>query len=306
MREIRTAAKVDVVQDYLDALLRDVTQDFMPSVRAVPAQSRRIPTFADPDTAMADEAVVAPPAVEQQFVAEPALEQPVEEPVLQATSAAAAVVEEKTEQRVTEKVAETEIETDQEPIAVPNAELDAETQLNTLDIAEAAQQVRGVRQAPEWASKPFASLLFSVLDMDMAAPLHDLGGICPIEDGKIQPVAGQASWFMGLLRWNGKNIRVIDTADLLMPERCPADRQHRQEYQSVIVLGDSPWGLAVSHAEESVRLEPSQLRWREGGSSRPWLAGTLLDRLCSLLDVSVLSSMLAAADRGNSKGSKGE
>ncbi|MEC8858564.1 MAG: chemotaxis protein CheW [Pseudomonadota bacterium] len=300
MREIRTAAKVDVVQDYLDALLRDVTQDFMPSVRAVPAQSRRIPTFADPDIALADEEVVDPPVVEQEFVAEPALEEPVEEPVLQATSAAAAVVvKEKTEQRVAEKVAEKE--TDQEPVAARKTDVDAETQLNTLDIAEAAQQVRGLRQAPEWANKPFASLLFSVLQMDMAAPLHDLGGICPIEDGKIQPVAGQASWFMGLLRWNGKNIRVIDTADLLMPERCPADRKHRQDYQSVIVLGDSLWGLAVSHAEESVRLEPSQLRWREGGSSRPWLAGTLLDRLCSLLDVDVLSSMLAAADRGSDK-----
>jgi len=300
MREIRTAAKVDVVQDYLDALLRDVTQDFMPSVRAVPAQSRRIPTFADPDIALADEEVVDPPVVEQEFVAEPALEEPVEEPVLQATSAAAAVVvKEKTEQRVAEKVAEKE--TDQEPVAARKTDVDAETQLNTLDIAEAAQQVRGLRQAPEWANKPFASLLFSVLEMDMAAPLHDLGGICPIEDGKIQPVAGQASWFMGLLRWNGKNIRVIDTADLLMPERCPADRKHRQDYQSVIVLGDSLWGLAVSHAEESVRLEPSQLRWREGGSSRPWLAGTLLDRLCSLLDVDVLSSMLAAADRGSDK-----
>ena len=300
MREIRTAAKVDVVQDYLDALLRDVTQDFMPSVRAVPAQSRRIPTFADPDIALADEEVVVPPVVEQEFVAEPALEEPVEEPVLQATSAAAAVVvKEKTEQRVAEKVAEKE--TDQEPVAARKTDVDAETQLNTLDIAEAAQQVRGLRQAPEWANKPFASLLFSVLEMDMAAPLHDLGGICPIEDGKIQPVAGQASWFMGLLRWNGKNIRVIDTADLLMPERCPADRKHRQDYQSVIVLGDSLWGLAVSHAEESVRLEPSQLRWREGGSSRPWLAGTLLDRLCSLLDVDVLSSMLAAADRGSDK-----
>ncbi|WP_237134256.1 chemotaxis protein CheW [Pseudohongiella sp. O18] len=299
MREIRTAAKVDVVQDYLDALLRDVTQDFMPSVRAVPAQSRRIPTFADPDIALADEEAVVPPVVEQEFVAEPALEEPVEEPALQATSAVAVAAEEKTEQRVAGKAAEKE--SDQEPIAAKKADVDAETQLNTLEIAEAAQQVRGLRQAPEWANKPFASLLFSVLEMDMAVPLHDLGGICPIEDGKIQPVAGQASWFMGLLRWNGKNIRVIDTADLLMPERCPADRKHWQDYQSVIVLGDSLWGLAVSHAEESVRLEPSQLRWREGGSSRPWLAGTLLDRLCSLLDVEVLSSMLASADRGLDK-----
>lgn len=300
MREIRTAAKVDIVQDYLDALLRDVTQDFMPSVRAVPAQSRRIPTFADSDVAVADEEAVAPPAIEQQFAAEPVLEEVVEEPVPQSTPAKAGAVEENVAPSIAETV------TIQDSVAAEKLDADAATQLNTLDIAEAAQQVRGLRQAPDWASKPFASLLFSVLEMDMAAPLHDLGGICPIEDGKIQPVAGQASWFMGLLRWNGKNIRVIDTADLLMPERCPADRQHRQEYQSVIVLGDSPWGLAVSHAEESVRLEPSQLRWREGGSSRPWLAGTLLDRLCSLLDVSVLSSMLAAADRGNSKGSKGE
>lgn len=177
-----------------------------------------------------------------------------------------------------------------EPLAAPVAD-----DVDTWQIADVAVNARGTRVRPDWASQPFAALLFEVDGMDMAAPLHELGGISLI-GGKLQPVMGQAPWFMGLLRWNGRNIRVIDTARFLMPERV-TDNQHCENYQSVIVLGDSLWALAVNQASQSVRLLPAEVRWREGSSSRPWLAGTLLDRLCSMLDVTELTHMLSASEQ---------
>lgn len=148
----------------------------------------------------------------------------------------------------------------------------------------------------EVASVPsvIPALLFQVGDIELAAPLQDLGGISVIDDS-LQPVAGQAPWFMGLMRWNGRNLRVVDTQQFLMPEREYADG-HRQGYRSVVVLGDSNWALAVNVAQQSVRLESSQVRLREQRSGRPWQAGTLLESLCTLLDVAALHRMLDASE----------
>lgn len=149
------------------------------------------------------------------------------------------------------------------------------------------------RSSQPWADKPFASLLFDVMGLKLAAPLHDLGGIMPLAD-KLQPMAAQADWFMGLIRWNGRTIRVVDTARFVMPERVGSDQP--VEYQSVVVLGDSHWALAVNNADQSVHLQPADIRWRKTSGKRPWLAGTVLERLCALLDVGVLVAMLDASD----------
>lgn len=154
----------------------------------------------------------------------------------------------------------------------------------------ATEPVRGV--AP-WADKPFASLLFDVMGLKLAAPLHELGGIMPLAD-RLQPMAAQADWFMGLIRWNGRTIRVVDTARFVMPEKV--DAGHEIEYQSVVVLGDSHWALAVNNADQSVHLQPADIRWRKTPGKRPWLAGTVLQRLCALLDVDVLIKMLDDSD----------
>lgn len=133
----------------------------------------------------------------------------------------------------------------------------------------------------------------NVQQISDAAPLHELGGIMPLSD-KLQPMAAQADWFMGLIRWNGRTIRVVDTARFVMPERIGGEQA--LDYQSVVVLGDSHWALAVNNADQSVHLQPADIRWRKIPGKRPWLAGTVLEHLCALLDVDVLITMLDASD----------
>lgn len=150
------------------------------------------------------------------------------------------------------------------------------------------------RAIPDWGRQSFAALLFEVAGIKMAAPLHSLGGISLIENN-LQTVAAQADWFMGILRWNDRNLRVVDTAKFIMPERIKDD-SHRASYQSVIVLGDSHWALAVDRAEKSTRLGAADVRWKHLLGTRPWLAGTLLHRLCALMDADCMLSLLLAAD----------
>jgi purine-binding chemotaxis protein CheW len=155
---------------------------------------------------------------------------------------------------------------------------------------------RRARVRPSWSERVFASLLFDVNGLSLAAPLHALGGICPIED-KLQVVVGQADWFMGLLRWNDRNIRVVDTARYVMPERV-SGRSHQAGYHSVIILGDSNWALAVNSADQSVNFSPEDILWRQAMGKRPWLAGTVLNNLRALLDIEVLLTMLNASEVG--------
>jgi purine-binding chemotaxis protein CheW len=237
--QITSLSSNDLVQNYLDSLLREVPD----TVEVIEAESLVVHSSPiEPVLPMAPAATVTP-VVEQKLADTP----------------------------------------------VPSAEY------VVVDSASVQHDPRQARVVPEWGKQGFSGLVFEVAGLKMAAPLHLLGGICQLEDN-LQSVVAQADWFMGLLRWNGKNLRVVDTARFVMPERLP-DNSHREAYQSVVVLGDSLWALAVDRADESVHLQGDEIRWKAVAGSRPWLAGTLLERLCALIDVDTLLQQLEACDQ---------
>lgn len=153
---------------------------------------------------------------------------------------------------------------------------------------------RGANGRPLWAQAPFECLLFQVVGLKLAAPLVELGGIARIGDG-LTSIFGQSDWFMGLLRWNDRNIQVVDTARLIMPERLPAlaDGQ-RPPYEFVLLIEGTDWGLAIDSATEALRLQPDEVRWRASLQSRQWLAGTVLEKMCALLDMGSVARLLQA------------
>jgi len=105
---------------------------------------------------------------------------------------------------------------------------------------------------------------------------------------------------MLMLRWNDRNIKVIDTARLIMPERLKdLDENQHPEYEFVLLIEGTDWGLGIDAASESVLLRPDEVRWRLSKQTRPWLAGTALERMCALLDMQTVSKQLAAHERPN-------
>jgi purine-binding chemotaxis protein CheW len=148
---------------------------------------------------------------------------------------------------------------------------------------------------PAWAQQRFECLLFSVGGLGLAAPLAELGSIYKLEPEALTGIFGQAPWFMGLLPVKGGfNVRVIDAAQVVMPERYSVDM--RERYRFVISLHGSDWGLAVDAVADSVILQPDDVRWRSQRGKRPWLAGTVVDRMCALLDVAQLVWMFEGQD----------
>ncbi|GLR63900.1 chemotaxis protein CheW [Marinospirillum insulare] len=142
---------------------------------------------------------------------------------------------------------------------------------------------------PVWAQERFECLLFKVKGLTLAVPLVELGGIIKI-DKEPTPLFGQPSWFLGMLRNNNMNVSMVDTAQWVLP---PALIEKNQDpYQLIIRIHNSTWGLACNEVDRSISLEPEQVRWRTTLGKRPWLAGTVIEHMCALIDVAAFDRLL--------------
>ena len=144
---------------------------------------------------------------------------------------------------------------------------------------------------PAWAAEPFECLLFDVAGLTLAVPLVCLGSIYSLAGRELTPLFGQPDWFLGILPSQGGKLNVLDTARWVMPERYRDD--FREGLQYVISVQGHEWGLAVHQVSRSLRLHPNEIKWRSQRGQRPWLAGTVIEHMCALLDVEQLAELIA-------------
>lgn len=147
---------------------------------------------------------------------------------------------------------------------------------------------------PEWSEQPFECLIFTVAGLQLAVPLILLGAIHRIEE-EIRPIPGSPRWYMGIRPDRDQNLRVVDSAEWIMAGRVPPGA--RDNYRFVIRLDNSDWGLACDDVAQSFTLRPDEVRWRTARSKRPWLAGTVIDHMCALIDVRTMADLLVRAER---------
>ena len=145
---------------------------------------------------------------------------------------------------------------------------------------------------PTWAAEPFECLLFDVAGLTLAVPLVCLGSIYPLAGHELTSLFGQPEWFLGILPSQAGNLKVLDTARWVMPDRYRED--FKQGLQYVISVQGYEWGLAVHQVSRSLRLDPNEIKWRSHRGQRPWLAGTVIEHMCALLDVSELAELIAS------------
>lgn len=158
---------------------------------------------------------------------------------------------------------------------------------DALVVPEPVQQGR-----PEWAEGPFECLLFDVAGLTLAVPLVCLGSIYPLQGQELTPLFGQPDWFLGILPSQAGNLKVLDTARWVMPDRYRDD--FREGLQYVISVQGYEWGLAVHQVSRSIRLDPNEVKWRSQRTQRPWLAGTVIEHMCALLDIASLAELIAS------------
>ena len=151
---------------------------------------------------------------------------------------------------------------------------------------------------PQWAQSRFDVLLFKVSGLTLAVPLISLGQIQPITD-ELTPLFGQADWFMGIQPTPQGKIRTVNTAKFVMPERY--DESFIKNAKYVVSINGVPWGLAVDSVNQPIRLQPGDVKWRSDRSKRPWLAGTVKEHMCALLDIPMIGQILIDADKNAMK-----
>ena len=155
---------------------------------------------------------------------------------------------------------------------------------------------------PAWASEAFECLLFDVAGLTLAVPLVCLGSIYSLAGHELTPLFGQPEWFLGILPSQAGNLKVLDTARWVMPDRYRDD--FRQGLQYVMSVQGYEWGLAVHQVSRSLRLDPNEIKWRSHRGQRPWLAGTVIEHMCALLDVAALAELIASGGAKHMPGSK--
>lgn len=136
----------------------------------------------------------------------------------------------------------------------------------------------------------FQVLFFKVAGLTLAVPLVSLGGIVKLE--RVNHIMGRPDWYKGVQAHRGTQLNVVDTCAWVMPEKYDSGLAETVNYQYVVLLEDSNWGLACESLVNSVKINKSAINWRSNVGKRPWLAGVVREQMCGILHVAALIELL--------------
>lgn len=175
-----------------------------------------------------------------------------------------------------------------------NKELAPELNKQAVDAVEEIKEYSGKPNTTStdksYRDKSFQAMFFDVAGLTVAVPLVELGGIHNVN--KITSLMGKPKWFEGVMIHREEKINVVDTALWVMPEKYNEELKKALNYQYVIMLSNSHWGLLAETLVDTVTLMPEDVKWANSSSKRPWLAGLVKDRMCALLEVESLIQLL--------------
>ena len=292
-RPLKTTSRPQLaLQSYLDSLLQDVTEEL---TLPIEAEAEEIATEAVLDEfqaavleEQARDAAAVPASVAPVFKA-PVIEAPA--PVLASVSTIAPLLQ---------ALVPPPVEAQPAAVEVPQTLVSPVVEVH-LPPSNTPPPV-DTEGRPSWAAEPFECLLFDVAGLTLAVPLVCLGSIYSLAGHELTPLFGQPEWFLGILPSQAGNLKVLDTARWVMPDRYRDD--FKQGLQYVISVQGYEWGLAVHQVSRSLRLDPNEIKWRSHRGQRPWLAGTVIEHMCALLDVASLAELIASGGAKHMSGSK--
>jgi len=173
---------------------------------------------------------------------------------------------------------------------VQHTEVKAKVEVEQELVTQKSQAEFAVKSEKDYRKGSFQAMFFDVAGLTVAVPLIELGGIHNVD--KTNSLVGKPDWFKGVMLHREEKINVVDTAKWVMPEKCSEALLASLNYQYVIMLNNSHWGLMAENLIDTVTLEQEDVKWLEEATTRPWLAGLVKERMCALLDVDALIHML--------------
>ncbi|MCZ4336733.1 chemotaxis protein CheW [Shewanella colwelliana] len=253
---VSAASKPSVATKSASSLDKRALEQLLSAVSAPPTAQIDKPIEAiQTKTKVADEAIVISKI--KQTVVEPQIEEKIE------TSATIKVEAKAVDEQVTEQ------------------QLETQTGITPPGITESL-----VEQLDE----EFQVLFFKVAGLTLAVPLVSLGGIVKIE--RVNHIMGRPEWYLGVQTHRESQLNVVNSCAWVMPEKYDDTLAQSVDYQYIVLLEDSNWGLACESLVNSVKILKSEVNWRTKAGKRPWLAGVVKEQMCGILHVQALIELL--------------
>lgn len=186
-----------------------------------------------------------------------------------------------------------------ESMAQPQPQLETAESVESVATVQAPPIPEEVAPAspgePAWREKSFQALLFKVSGLTLAVPLVELSGVQEIQRGEVTPMPGHVDWYLGLTEYRDRKVPVIDTAQLILPEDKLENLQLSpdERIRHVVFIDQGRWGLGCDDVDEVITLQENQVSWRSSRTQRRWLAGTVLEQMCALIDPPEFAKLLA-------------
>ncbi|MFV0595778.1 chemotaxis protein CheW [Shewanella sp.] len=179
------------------------------------------------------------------------------------------------------------------PLEQPSAVVDSEIVIETTPETQVGFAPPSItKDLQEVLDDEFQVLFFKVAGLTLAVPLVSLGGIVKVE--RINHIIGRPSWFLGVQTHREEQLNLVDTCAWVMPEKYTDKLAQSVNYQYLVLLEGSNWGLACESLVNAVKINKSQVNWRSKAGKRPWLAGVVKEQMCGILHVQALVEMLDA------------
>jgi len=133
----------------------------------------------------------------------------------------------------------------------------------------------------ELASAPLTGtrlkcFVFTVAGLKLALPL---ARVTEIVDFAECSGAAVPPLVLGSVVHEGHNVPVLDSARIILP-----DSNMTPSYQWLVIVDHGSYALACDSVDPSMEVAHDAVRWRTHLTKRRWLAGTLLQQRCALLD----------------------
>lgn len=125
--------------------------------------------------------------------------------------------------------------------------------------------------------------MFDVFGLAVAVPEDSVRGEMPCPPLQASP--STPAW---LRRAAGGEAGqwIVDLALLTLPGDLSPDQIPLEERcNRVLILEDGDWGVAVEGSTRAAVITTEEVCWRGPQGIRPWLAGTVVEKRCVLLDL---------------------
>lgn len=158
-----------------------------------------------------------------------------------------------------------------------------------------------VDNRPVWGREDFRCLAFNVAGLKLAVPVQFIDGMQPLDliavTSSLESASVSNTLVLGEMKLDRGNntppfCAVLDTARLVMPERY--DNAMKESYRYILTLKNCDWSIAVDSIGGEIGLSPQNVRWRSEHTRREWLAGTVVDKMCALIDIDLLNRQMMA------------